>query len=104
MEPSMKARLRKILLERGDLDISPDSLADDADLYDAGLSSLATVNLLMAVEAEFDIEIPDELLTRGLFQSIDTLALTICRLQAGPGPSSSPSLDRTQSRLSATTV
>jgi len=100
----MKTQIRKILAERGDLDVSPDTLTDGADLYDAGLSSLATVHLLMAIEAEFDIEIPDELLTRALFQSIDTLALTICRLQVGPGPGSSPSLDRPQSELSATTV
>jgi len=104
MEPSMKARLRKILLERGDLDISPDSLADDADLYDAGLSSLATVNLLMAVEAEFDIEIPDELLTRGLFQSIDTLALTVSQLGHGPTLSPSSGLGKTPTERKSTVV
>jgi len=52
-------------------------LADDSDLYDAGLTSLITVNLLLAIEDHFDVEFPDELLSRRTFQSINTLAEAI---------------------------
>ena len=48
--------------------------SDDADLYDAGLTSLITVNLLLAIEDHFDVEFPDELLSRRTFQSIDALS------------------------------
>ena len=70
----MKTALRRILSESARLDVPPDTLADDADLYAAGLSSLATVHLMLAIEDEFGIEIPDRMLTRRLFSSIDSLA------------------------------
>ncbi|MGA9917317.1 MAG: acyl carrier protein, partial [Paraburkholderia sp.] len=49
----MKTALRRILSESARLDVPPDTLADDADLYAAGLSSLATVHLMLAIEDEF---------------------------------------------------
>lgn len=79
----MKTALRRILSESARLDVSADSLADDADLYAAGLSSLATVHLMLAIEDEFDIEIPDRLLTRRLFSSIDSMAAAITEVQQG---------------------
>ena len=39
--------------------ILPADLAPAADLYDAGLTSMAMVKLMLAVEVEFDISIPD---------------------------------------------
>lgn len=77
----MKTALRRILSESTRLDVPPDTLADDADLYAAGLSSLATVHLMLAIEDEFDIEIPDRMLTRRLFSSIDSLTAAITELQ-----------------------
>jgi acyl carrier protein len=73
----MKQKLRAILSQWGDLALPVEQLADDADLYAAGLSSLATVQLLMAIEEAFDIEMPVELLTGELFQNIDTLYSTV---------------------------
>lgn len=77
----MKAALRRILSESARLDVPPEKLADDADLYAVGLSSLATVHLMLAIEEEFGIEIPDRLLTRHLFSSIDSMAAAITELQ-----------------------
>lgn len=77
----MKTALRRILSESARLDVPPDTLADDADLYAAGLSSLATVHLMLAIEDEFGIEIPDRMLTRRLFSSIDSLAAAVTELQ-----------------------
>ena len=77
----MKTALRRILSERACLDVPVDTLADDADLYAAGLSSLATVHLILAIEDEFGIEIPDRMLTRRLFSSLDSLAAAVNELQ-----------------------
>ncbi|REG57701.1 acyl carrier protein [Paraburkholderia sp. BL6669N2] len=77
----MKNALRRILSESARLDVPAQTLADDADLYAAGLSSLATVHLMLAIEDEFGIEIPDRLLTRRLFSSIDSMAAAITELQ-----------------------
>lgn len=70
----MKAAIRTILSEVARLDVPVESLDDQADLYAAGLSSLATVHVMLAMENEFGIEIPDRLLTRQLFRSINSLA------------------------------
>ncbi|CAG9181931.1 acyl carrier protein [Cupriavidus pampae] len=70
----MKATIRKILGDVARLDVPPASLADSDDLYAAGLSSLATVHVMLALENAFEIEIPDRMLTRQLFRSIDSLA------------------------------
>jgi acyl carrier protein len=79
-EHCMKTALRRILSESARLDVPLDNLADDADLYAAGLSSLATVHLMLAMEDEFDVEIPDRMLTRRLFSSIDSMAAAITEL------------------------
>lgn len=77
----MKTALRRILSEWARLDVPTDTLADDADLYAAGLSAMAIVRLMLTIEDEFDIEIPDRMLTRQVFSSIDSLAAAIAELQ-----------------------
>lgn len=46
----------------------------DEDLAASGLSSLDIVNLVLAVEAEFDIKIPDREMTPTNFRSIAQIA------------------------------
>jgi acyl carrier protein len=85
----MKQKLRAILSQWGDLALPVEQLTDHADLYAAGLSSLATVQLLMAIEEAFEIEMPLELLTGTLFQNIDTLYATVaavCEQQTATEP------------------
>jgi acyl carrier protein len=77
----MKTALRRILSESARLHVPADSLADDANLHAAGLSSFATVHVMLAIEDEFGVEIPDRLLTRRLFSSIDSMAAAITELQ-----------------------
>ena len=67
-------QIRHILASHGRLSVDVAQLRDDSDLYDAGLTSLITVNLLLAIEDHFDVEFPDELLSRRTFQSISALA------------------------------
>lgn len=43
------------------------------DLYQAGMTSQASVNVMLALEGEFDIEFPDELLKRSVFGSVDAI-------------------------------
>jgi len=79
----MKATIRTILGEVARLDVPLASLADNDDLYAAGLSSLATVHVMLALENAFDIEIPDQMLTRQLFRSIDSLAAAVETIRQG---------------------
>ena len=77
----MEDQLRDILRRFGRLSINADMLGRDDDLFDAGLSSLATVNIMLAVEEAFDVEFPDHLLTRRSFQSISMLENVVTSLK-----------------------
>ena len=73
MTLEMKDQIRGILRDYGRLATEVDGLADDGDLYQAGLTSHATVTLMLAIEDHFDIEFPERMLRRRTFESIDAL-------------------------------
>jgi acyl carrier protein len=67
-------RIRTIVGEHGRLSVAVDQLTDDASLYQAGLTSHASVNLMLALEESFGIEFPERLLRRRTFESISAIA------------------------------
>lgn len=76
----MKADLRRVLSETACLDVPVETLSDTDNLYAAGLSSLGTVRVMLALEDAWGIEIPGELITFDLFRSIDSLASALAPL------------------------
>jgi holo-[acyl-carrier protein] synthase len=81
-EPApMKNTIRTVLDLHGHLSTPTADLSDSDDLYRAGLTSHATVNVMLALEDELDLEFPDELLTRETFSSIDALEAAAKSLQ-----------------------
>ncbi len=79
----MKDKIRELLAKLGGLPVAVDTLADGADLYAAGLSSFASVQLMLGIEDAFDIEFPDHLLNRKSFASIDAIAETVTAILDG---------------------
>ena len=73
----MNETIRTLLAKLGGLPVSVDTLANDGDLYAAGLSSFASVQLMLGLEEAFDIEFPDHLLNRKSFASIAAIEATI---------------------------
>jgi acyl carrier protein len=57
----------------------PDQLGDD--LRAIGLSSLDMVNLMLAVEAEFDLKIPEAEMTPQNFRSISSIDALVTSLR-----------------------
>jgi acyl carrier protein len=57
-------------------------LTPDSDLYAAGMTSHASVNVMLALEGEFEIEFPDHMLKRSVFESIAAINAAIGELQA----------------------
>ncbi len=56
---NVEERVKKIVVEQ--LDVSEDSVTNEASFVDdLGADSLDTVELVMALEEEFECEIPDE--------------------------------------------
>lgn len=68
-----KESIRQILKNHARLSVDAMTLADDADLYQAGMTSHASVNTMLALEGEFDIEFPDRMLKRSVFESISSI-------------------------------
>ena len=66
-------RIRAILAQHARLAKDATALTDDADLYQAGMSSHASVNVMLALEGAFDIEFPDHMLTRSVFASVGAI-------------------------------
>jgi acyl carrier protein len=83
----MTETIRRIIEEEGRLAVAVTSLDDNANLYDAGLTSHASVNLMLALEDAFDLEFPDEMLQKQTFESIAAIRASIEELTgASIGP------------------
>lgn len=76
-------KIRAILKEHGRLSADVGALADTADLYQAGMTSHASVNVMLALEGAFDIEFPDRMLKRSVFESIAAMNAAVIELTAG---------------------
>jgi acyl carrier protein len=61
---------------------SASSLPSDARLSELGLSSLKMVNLMLAVETEFDLTIPQGEITPDNFRSVASIEALVARLLA----------------------
>ncbi|GGE89285.1 acyl carrier protein [Stappia taiwanensis] len=72
--------IRTILAQHGKLPVDAATLNEDSDLYAAGLSSFASVQLMLAIEEEFDIEFPENLLNRKTFSTIATIVEVVTEL------------------------
>jgi acyl carrier protein len=81
VQEAVSDTIRKILKDHGRLDIDAATLQVDDDLYDAGMTSHASVNVMLAIESEFDIEFPDQMLSRGVFESIQSISSAVSSLQ-----------------------
>ena len=65
--------IRSVLEAHGRLSTSVSTLKDDEDLYESGLTSHASVNVMLGLEDAFDMEFPDSLLRRGTFESVTAI-------------------------------
>jgi acyl carrier protein len=79
-ENNLVTKIRKILKLHGRLSKDVEALPDGADLYQAGMTSHASVNVMLALEAEFEIEFPDHMLRRDVFASMVAMSLAIQEL------------------------
>jgi acyl carrier protein len=77
----MNDEIRKLVAQYARLAVDVSTLTDDDSLYEAGMTSHATVNLMLALENDFDVEFPDAMLKRGVFESITTITVALGDLQ-----------------------
>ncbi|HEY5266538.1 MAG TPA: acyl carrier protein [Acidimicrobiales bacterium] len=76
--------IREILDAHGRLPMSAQSLEETDDLFEKGLTSHASVNVMLALEDAYDFEFPDELLVKSTFESIAALRGALSSLGVTP--------------------
>lgn len=74
--------VRGILRDQARLSRDVLALGPDDDLYQAGMSSHAAVNVMLALEDAFDVEFPDHLLTRSTFATLRSIRDALDGLRA----------------------
>jgi len=76
------SKIRSILKEHGRLNTDASTLTEETDLYQAGMTSHASVNVMLALEGEFDVEFPDHMLKRNVFNTIASISAALDELTA----------------------
>jgi acyl carrier protein len=72
--------IRAVLREFGRLSQDVATLGDQSDLFEVGLTSHASVNLMLALEDHFQIEFPERMLHRRTFASIAAIRSSVDEL------------------------
>lgn len=72
--------IRRIVGAYGQLVVDIEQIGEDESLFDAGMSSTATVSVMLALEQTFDIEIPERLLRRGTFDTLRSIGAGVAEL------------------------
>lgn len=78
----LDTRIRTVLKDHARLATDAMALDTDADLYQAGMTSHASVNVMLALEGAFDVEFPDHMLTRAVFMSVRAIRTALDELVA----------------------
>ncbi|HVZ02010.1 MAG TPA: acyl carrier protein [Dongiaceae bacterium] len=76
------ADIRAVLETHARIPVAVESLSDEANLFTAGMTSLASVEVILALEERFGIEFPDQMMHRKTFASVSAIAEAIARLKA----------------------
>jgi acyl carrier protein len=73
-------KVRAVVGSYGGLSVAVDDVDPEDNLYELGMTSAATLNVMLALEEAFDIEFPEELLEREIFGSLSTMDTAISGL------------------------
>ncbi len=80
---TMEETIRLVLAEYGRLAADPSSIDEHADLFDAGMTSHASVNVMLALEEAFDFEFPENMLKKSTFESIAAIRSGVLEVTGG---------------------
>jgi acyl carrier protein len=76
----MEERIWAVIKQHARLPVEVSTLTDDSDLYVAGMTSHASVNVMLGLEDEFDIEFPDSMLKRSVFATVSAITTAVSEL------------------------
>jgi acyl carrier protein len=75
-------QIRELVARHSGLAVDVSTLDETTDLYEAGMTSFASVDLMLALEEAFDVEFPDSMLTRKTFASLRAISEAVAKLTA----------------------
>jgi len=77
-------KIKEIVVDLCDLSINPEEIPDDCNIVETyGIDDLDKVELIMDIEKNFEIEIPDSDVTPEVFQAITNLVELIYKRRHG---------------------
>ncbi len=76
-EEEIATEVRRALDQHGRLSVPMAELSDDDELYLVGMTSHATVSVMLALEAVFDVVFPEPMLRQATFASVDSLSAAV---------------------------
>ncbi|MCE2433725.1 MAG: acyl carrier protein [Candidatus Latescibacteria bacterium] len=73
---SIENRVKQVIIRTLSLEVDTEEIDDEDALFGGGLglNSMATIEIIVGLEEEFGIEVPDEDLRVELFDSVQTMA------------------------------
>jgi acyl carrier protein len=77
----MDETIREVLAEHGRLAVDASAIDENADLFAAGMTSHASVNVMLALEDAFDIEFSEKMLRKSTFESIVAIRTGVLEMQ-----------------------
>jgi acyl carrier protein len=77
----LDTQIRVVLRDHGRLNKPVEQIDSDADLYQAGMTSHASVNVMLALESAFGVEFPDHMLKRSVFNSVASIHSALAELE-----------------------
>ncbi len=79
---TIEQQIRAVLQAHGRLAKDALTLPAGDDLYEAGMTSHTSVDVMLGLEGTFDIEFPDHMLQRKVFSSISAIQAAVVELTA----------------------
>jgi acyl carrier protein len=79
-EVRLDEEIRAVLSEHARLPVEVAVLDDKADLFQAGMTSHASVSVMLALEDAFDIEFPEHMLRKATFESVAAIRAALVEL------------------------
>jgi acyl carrier protein len=83
-EQTLRDLIRQIVADHARLSVPVETLEDTSDLFDAGMTSHASVSLMLALEEAFDLEFPESMVRKSTFQSVSAIEAAVSELRTVP--------------------
>ncbi len=80
VQQQLEVKIRTVLQSHARLNKPIDLIESSGDLYQAGMTSHASVNVMLALESTFNVEFPDHMLKRSVFNSVASIRDAVAEL------------------------